>query len=132
MGMLTDRYGGRVMFSLLLGVSAVAAFIVPMTTSYESLVASAFFIGLAGSSFAIRVAFVSRWTPPAQRGTALGIFGLGLLGQSAAVFGGAVAAQQFGWQMVFRGIGIALLAWAVVFAVFAPTPGAAPGRQDSA
>ena len=119
MGMLTDRFGGRVMFSALLAVSAVAAFIVPMTTSYETLVGSAFFIGLAGSSFAIGAAFVSRWTPPAQQGTALGIFGLGLLGQSAAVFGGAVAAQQFGWQMVFRGTGVALLAWAIVFAVFA-------------
>jgi nitrate/nitrite transporter NarK len=126
MGMLTDRYGGRVMFSLLLAVSAVAAFMVPMTTSYESLVASAFFIGLAGSSFAIGVAFVSRWTPPSQQGTALGIFGLGLLGQSAAVFGGAVAAQQFGWQIVFRGIGIALLAWAIVFAVFARNAPGAP------
>ena len=126
MGMLTDRYGGRVMFSLLLAISAVAAFMVPMTTSYESLVASAFFIGLAGSSFAIGVAFVSRWTQPSHQGTALGIFGLGLLGQSAAVFGGAVAAQQFGWQIVFRGIGIALLTWAIVFAVFARNaPGAA-------
>ena len=132
MGMLTDRFGGRVMFSLLLGVSAVAALIVPMTTSYESLVASAFFIGLAGSSFAIGVAFVSRWTPPAQQGTALGIFGLGLLGQSAAVFGGAVAAQQFGWQMVFRGVGIALLAWAVVFAVFARNAPGAARPADSA
>ena len=72
MGMLTDRFGGRVMFTLLLDVSAVAAFVVPITTSYESLVAAAFFIGLAGSSFAIGAAFVSRWTPPAMQGTALG------------------------------------------------------------
>ena len=55
---------------------------------------SAFLIGLAGSSFAIGAAFVSRWTPPAMQGTALGVFGLGLLGQSAAVFGGAVAAAR--------------------------------------
>src|SRR5688572_18711200 len=102
MGMLTDRYGGRAMFTVLLAVSAAACFVVPMTTSYESLVASAFFVGLAGSSFAIGAAFVSRWTPPGQQGTALGIFGLGLLGQSAAVFGGAVIAEWFGCQMVFR------------------------------
>ena len=118
-GMLTDRFGGRVMFSALLAVSAVAAFLVPMTTSYETLIGSAFFIGLAGSSFAVGAAFVSRWTPPGRQGTALGIFGLGLLGQSAAVFGGAVAAERFGWQMVFRGTGVALFVWAIVFAVFA-------------
>lgn len=119
MGMLTDSFGGRVMFTLLLVVSAAAAWLVSMTTSYGGLLASAFFIGLAGSSFSIGAAFVSRWTPPAKQGTALGIFGLGLLGQSAAVFGGPVAANALGWPLVFRATGIALLIWAVVFAVFA-------------
>ena len=135
MGMLTDRFGGRVMFTVLLVVSAAAAWVVPLTTSYESLLLSAFFIGLAGSSFAIGAAFVSRWTPPAMQGTALGIFGLGLLGQSAAVFGGAVAAAAFGWQTVFRGVGVVLLAWAVVFALFArnnPRGAAGRRRRDAA
>jgi nitrate/nitrite transporter NarK len=126
MGMLTDRFGGRVMFTLLLVVSAVAAWAVPFSTSYASLVLAAFFIGLAGSSFAIGAAFVSRWTPPAMQGTALGIFGLGLLGQSAAVFGGAVAASAFGWQNVFRGVGVMLLAWAVVFGLLARNKPDAP------
>lgn len=126
MGMLTDRFGGRMMFTILLAVSAAAAFLVPVSTSYPSLLLAAFFIGLAGSSFAIGAAFVSRWTPPAMQGTALGIFGLGLLGQSAAVFGGAVAANAFGWQSVFRGVGVALLVWAIVFGLLARNqPGAA-------
>lgn len=67
----------------------------------------------------IGAAFVSRWTPQAIQGTALGIFGLGLLGQSAAVFGGALAATAFGWQVVFRGVGALLFAWAIVFVIFA-------------
>ena len=115
MGMLTDRFGGRVMFTVLLLTSAAAAWAVSLTSTYQSLVISAFFIGLAGSSFSIGAAFVSRWTPPAIQGTALGIFGLGLLGQSAAVFGGAVAAGRFGWAAVFQGVGIALAVWAVIF-----------------
>src|SRR5215204_5845375 len=119
MGMLTDRYGGRLMFTLLLAISSAAAWIVSLTNSYTNLVAAAFLIGLAGASFSIGAAFVSRWTPVAKQGTALGIFGLGLLGQSAAVFGGPVAAAAFGWQMVFRAVSIALLIWAVVFATLA-------------
>jgi nitrate/nitrite transporter NarK len=119
MGMLTDRLGGRFMFTLLLAVSAVAAWVVSLTSTYSSLVASAFFIGLAGSSFSIGAAFVSRWTAREHQGTALGIFGLGLLGQSAAVFGGAVAAAAVGWPMVFRSVSIALLIWAAVFAMLA-------------
>jgi nitrate/nitrite transporter NarK len=115
MGMLTDRFGGRAMFTALLLVSAVAAWVVSLTSSYTSLVASAFFIGLAGSSFSVGAAFVSRWTPPAIQGTALGVFGLGLLGQSLAVFGGAVAAGAFGWAAVFQGVAIGLAVWAVIF-----------------
>jgi MFS transporter, NNP family, nitrate/nitrite transporter len=130
MGMLTDRYGGRAMFTLLLVLGAIAAWIVPLTTTYPALLASAFFLGLAGSSFAIGVAFVARWTPPARQGTALGVYGLGLLGQSAAVFGGPVVAAWLGWQAVFHGMGVLLLGWAVVFVLLA-RDAAPPARLSS-
>jgi nitrate/nitrite transporter NarK len=119
MGMLTDRYGGRAMFTLLLVLSALACWLVPQTTSYRSLVAAAFFIGLAGSSFAIGVAFVSRWTPADRQGTALGLYGLGTAGQSVAVFGGPLIAGWMGWEATFRGMGLLLLIWAAVFVALA-------------
>jgi len=53
MGMLTDRFGGRFVVTALLLVSAVAAWLVPATRSYRSLLVAAFLIGLAGSSFAV-------------------------------------------------------------------------------
>ena len=84
MGMLTDRWGGRLVFTALLAFSAFAAFAVTLTDSYRSLLVAAFFIGMAGSSFAVGAAFVSRWTPAARQGTALGIYGLGTMGQSHA------------------------------------------------
>ena len=122
MGILTDRYGGRSVFTALLVVSAAAAWIVPMTSSYATLVAAAFFIGLAGSSFAIGAAFVARWTPPARQGMALGVYGLGTLGQSVAVFGGPVMARAYGWPSVFYAMAVALLVWAAVFALAARNP----------
>ncbi len=48
MGMLTDRFGGRAVFALLMFVSSVAAWVVPLAPGYRSLLAAAFFIGLAG------------------------------------------------------------------------------------
>lgn len=122
MGMLTDRYGGRAVFSALMVVSAIAAWLVPLTTGYASLVASAFLLGLAGSSFAIGAAFVSRWTPGPQQGTALGVYGLGTLGQSVAVFGGPLLAAWLGWPRVFHVMGLLLVAWTVVFAFAARNP----------
>ena len=67
MGMLTDRFGGRLVFPALLAFSSVAAWFVPSTGSYGSLLVAAFLIGMAGSSFAVGAAFVSRWTPAARR-----------------------------------------------------------------
>jgi nitrate/nitrite transporter NarK len=122
MGMLTDRFGGRLVFSALLAFSALAAFGVTLTTSYAALLVTAFLVGMAGSSFAVGAAFVSRWTPPARQGTALGIYGLGTMGQSLAVFVGPVAAAQWGWETVFRGTGALLLIWAIVYVVCARNP----------
>ncbi len=122
MGVLTDRFGGRAIFAILMGLSAIAAWLVPLTSSYPLLLASAFFLGLAGASFSIGAAFVSRWTPPGRQGTALGLYGLGTLGQSLAVFGGPVAAGLFGWPTVFRGVSVALLLWTAVYALLARNP----------
>jgi MFS transporter, NNP family, nitrate/nitrite transporter len=122
MGMLTDRFGGRLVFTALLVFSAVAAFVVSLTRSYSALLVSAFLIGMAGSSFAIGAVFVSRWTHAAKQGTALGIYGLGTMGQSLAVFVGPVVASRFGWETVFRGTSALLLAWAVAYVALARNP----------
>ena len=122
MGMLTDRFGGRPVFAALLAFSSLAAFVVPFTTSYTTLLIAAFLLGMAGSSFAVGAAFVSRWTPAAQQGTSLGVYGLGTMGQSFAVFVGPVVAARWGWQTVFYATGALLLLWAVVFAALARNP----------
>ena len=126
MGMLTDRLGGRVMFSALFVVVAIAAAIVPSADSYPRLLASAFLLGIAGSCFAIGVGFSSRWFAPEQQGTALGIYGLGNIGQSAAVFLGPVIAARYGRDTVFYAVAGLSAAWAVIFfAVARNAPAAA-------
>src|SRR5215510_4989973 len=118
-GMLTDRLGGRLVFTALMILVAAAAALVPHLSTYEGLLTGAFFLGLAGSSFAVGVGYVSGWTTPDRQGSALGIYGLGTIGQSAAVFFGPLAAQTIGWQNVFYfGSGLTLI-WAVVFGLFA-------------
>ena len=113
MGLLTDRFGGRVMFSVLFALIAVAAAIVPAARSYEQLLVFAFLLGLAGSSFAIGAGFSSRWFPPERQGTALGVYGLGNMGHSAAVFLGPVVAAALGRDAVFHGVAALCAVWAV-------------------
>lgn len=119
MGMLADRLGGRLVFTALMLAAAVPLFLVPTATSFRDLLVLAFFTGLAGSSFAVGIAYVSHWTPQAGQGTALGVYGLGTIGQSAAVFLGPLVAVSVGWQNVFRGVAVALAVWAAVFFVAA-------------
>jgi MFS transporter, NNP family, nitrate/nitrite transporter len=122
MGMLADRIGGRAVFSALMLAVAAPAFWVTHTSSYHSLLAVAFFLGLAGSSFAVGVPFVSRWYPQERQGSALGIYGIGNIGQSAAVFGGPLLAVAVGLDNVFRGMAALLVVWAIAFALLARNP----------
>jgi NNP family nitrate/nitrite transporter-like MFS transporter len=118
-GMLADRFGGRLIFTLLMLAACVPALSTPVARSYRELLLGGFFLGLAGSSFAVGVGFVSRWFPAEKQGGALGIYGLGNIGQSAAVFLGPLIATSFRWQNVFRGVGALLAAWAIVFWILA-------------
>lgn len=118
-GMLADRFGGRIVFAALMIAVAAPAYVVPMVPSYQKLLMVAFFLGIAGSSFAVGVGFVSRWFPPEKQGSALGVYGLGNIGQSAAVFLGPVLAIAVGWQNIFRGMAALLTLWGVIFYVLA-------------
>ncbi len=119
MGILTDRFGGRAVFAGLALVVAGPVALVPSVESFQGLLALGFFLGLAGSSFAVGIGFTSPWYPPAKQGSALGVYGVGNIGQSVAVFLGPVLALSIGWQGVFHAAAVLLVAWAVTFAVFA-------------
>src|SRR5215472_9728170 len=118
-GMLADRFGGRAIFAILMLIVALPAYLVPGVSSYEKLLSVAFFLGIAGSSFAVGVGFVSRWFPSQQQGGALGIYGLGNIGQSAAVFLGPLLAAAAGWQNIFRGMAALLVIWGAAFFLIA-------------
>ena len=119
MGMLTDRFGGRIVFTVLMFFVAVPVALVPATVDHKNLLIVAFLLGMAGSSFAVGVGYVSRWFSMESQGSALGVYGLGNIGQSAAVFFGPVVAAAYGFRTVYWGMSVILLVWAVVFAVFA-------------
>ena len=119
MGMLADRFGGRVVFATLMFFVAAPVALVPSAASYDNLLVVAFFLGMAGSSFAVGVGYVSSWFSMESQGSALGVYGLGNIGQSAAVFLGPVVAATFGFRTVYTGMSIILVVWAVMFAAFA-------------
>src|SRR4030095_2018452 len=77
LGVLADRYGGRSVFSAVMALSIVPAFLMGWVGSFAQLVACGFFIGIALACFSVGVGFVSGWYPPERQGSALGIYGAG-------------------------------------------------------
>jgi NNP family nitrate/nitrite transporter-like MFS transporter len=119
-GMLADRFGGRKVFAALLVLSAIPAALVGLSTSYAQLLALGLFLGMAGTTFSVGIGFTSKWFAPEKQGTALGVFGMGNIGQSVAVFFAPVLAIYFGsWRTVFYVFAAASLVWGVVFYLFA-------------
>jgi MFS transporter, NNP family, nitrate/nitrite transporter len=86
LGALTDRYGGRLVFTLLSLVVIAPLLLLSAVEAYPVLLIGALFVGLSGASFAVGVPFVNAWFPPERRGTALGIYGVGNAGTAVAAF----------------------------------------------
>lgn len=88
-GALTDRYGGRIMFPVLLLASAPIVILVAVAGdlgSYPLMLIFGFFLGIAGTTFAVGIPFANAWYPPERRGFATGVFGVGMGGTAFSAF----------------------------------------------
>src|SRR6516225_1716996 len=81
-GALTDRFGGRLMFPVVSFATIIPVLFLGLVgyRSLTGLLLGGFFLGVAGTSFAVGVPFVNAWFRPERRGTAIGIFGMGMGG----------------------------------------------------
>jgi NNP family nitrate/nitrite transporter-like MFS transporter len=135
MGILTDRFGARTVFPLLMFVVIVPVlFIGLLGGSFGGLLFWGFFLGLAGSSFAVGVPFVSKWFPPHMQGLALGIYGIGTIGTAIAAYTAPAIAGALGWQWAFWVYVLPLAAMAVVFWLLArdaPSSGPRPSIMSA-
>jgi len=119
-GILADKYGGRNVFAALLVFSAVPAIAIGLSTSFTQLIVFGLLLGIAGTTFPVGVGFTSRWFAPEKQGAALGIYGMGNIGQSIAVFLAPVLAIQLGdWRTIFFIFAAVTFLWGVVFYAFA-------------
>lgn len=119
LGMLTDHFGGRIVFSVVMFVSMVAAFLMGTVQGYPQLIGYGLLIGIGLASFSAGAGFVSNWYPAARQGSVLGIYGVGNIGQSLAAFGAPLIAVAIGIRWGFWIFGILLAAWLAIFVPFA-------------
>lgn len=100
LGVWADQYGGRRIFSLVMLSGALATFLLSYAHTYPQVLVAALGVGIAGGSFAVGVAYVSRWYEQDKQGTALGIFGAGNVGAAFTKFIAPFVMIAYGWQSV--------------------------------
>lgn len=127
LGILTDKIGGKWVFSALLIFSAIPLFLLSTANSYGMFLLLSFFFGFAGTSFAVGVGFTSVWFPPNWQGRAIGIFGIGAAGASITTLVGPSllnrltdnGADPEGWRQLPILYAAVLVVVAVLFLLFA-------------
>src|SRR5271169_3096427 len=115
LGIWTDQYGGRRIYTVVMLAAAVATFLLVYAHTYFQFLIAALGVGIAGGSFAVGIAYVSRWYPTDQQGTALGIFGAGNVGAAVTKFLAPFVLVAYGWQTVAQVWAVGIAAMAVVF-----------------
>lgn len=114
-GTLTDRYGGRVMFPVLMVATAPFVVLVALAgnaDSYGMLLVFGFFLGIGGTTFAVGVPFVNAWYESSRRGFATGVFGAGMGGTALSAFFTPRFVTWFGYTATHVIIAVALVATA--------------------
>ncbi len=130
-GLLADRFGGRVVFSALLVFSALPAIAIGLSNSFTQLLIFGLLLGIAGTTFPVGVGFTSKWFAPEKQGTALGVYGMGNIGQSIAVFFAPVLALWLGdWRTVFFIFAAVAFVWGIVFYLTARNASIATERKS--
>lgn len=115
LGIWTDRVGGRRVFAILMATTSIAVWALSTVNSYPMFLLAALGVGLAGGSFAVGIAYVSRWYEKERQGIALGLFGMGNVGAAVTNFGAPFLLIAYGWEGVAQIYAAILLAIAVLF-----------------
>ena len=115
LGIWADQYGGRVVYAGVMMAAAAATWLLTYAYDYPTFLLAALGVGIAGGSFAVGIAYVSRWYEQDKQGTALGIFGAGNVGAAVTKFLAPFIMVAWGWKSVAEIWALALVAMAVVF-----------------
>ena len=118
LGAMTDRFGGRPIFFMVLLFVVPAIWLVQFATQYWQLLVLGGFIGLAGGTFSVGITYTAKWFEKDRQGLAMGIFGAGNAGAAVTKFIAPTVIVLLGWQAVPNIYAAIMLITAVLFWCF--------------
>lgn len=120
-GMWTDRYGGRIVFFMLMVSTIIPIWLISVGTEYWHYLVTGLFVGIAGASFTVGIAYCARWFPKERQGLAMGIFGAGNTGAAVTKLVAPAIMVAYGWTMVPKVYAVLMLVTVVIFWMFTYT-----------
>ena len=121
LGIWTDRYGGRIVFFLLMLSTVLPIYLISFATKYWHFLVLGLFVGLAGGSFSVGTPYVARWFKKERQGLVMGIFGAGNSGAAVNKFIAPVLIAAAGWTLVPKVYAVLMLVAAIIFWFFSAT-----------
>jgi NNP family nitrate/nitrite transporter-like MFS transporter len=125
-GILTDKFGGKYVYSLLLLLCSIPLFLLPYADSFAVFALLSFLFGMVGTSFAVGIGYTSIWYPKEWQGRALGIFGMGNAGAAITTFLAPSLLNHFsindpqnGWKILPVIYAVSLVVIGIAFLIFA-------------
>ena len=118
LGMLTDKFGGRIVFFVLMMVCVLPIYMISMATEFWHFLLLGLFVGMAGGSFSVGIAYVAKWFTKEKQGTAMGVFGAGNAGAALTKFVAPAIIAAASWQMVPKVYSLIMFVTAVLFWFF--------------
>ena len=118
LGMLTDRFGGRIVFFVLMLSTIVPVWLISSGTAFWHYLVTGLFVGVAGGSFTVGISYCARWFPKNRQGLAMGIFGAGNAGAALTKLIAPSIVVAFGWTMVPKVYAVMMTITAMLFWCF--------------
>jgi MFS transporter, NNP family, nitrate/nitrite transporter len=135
-GALLDRFGPRIVFSLLMIFALVPCAATVLATDFGQMVMARLLMGIVGSGFVLGIRMVSEWFPPKDIGMAQGIYGgwgnFGAFGSEfilpiIAVSTATVAGGASNWRFAIMTTGVVTAIYGVIY--FMSVTDTPPGKE---
>jgi NNP family nitrate/nitrite transporter-like MFS transporter len=115
LGIWTDKYGGRIVMTMLMAATVPAIWLMSYATAYWHFLVIGLFVGLAGGSFSVGTPYVARWFPKSRQGMAMGVYGAGNSGSAVNKFAAPALLVLGGWTLVPQVYAAVMLGTVILF-----------------